>query len=102
MKEFYLIKKLNKIIPITNVDEIVTRMREFEWGSKSNNNDYMHVYAFWKSQNSNMQIRYNNEREFIEDLFRFHQIERVGYWDYLKKNLFSAHKHKRHEGITFS
>lgn len=102
MKEFYLIKKFNKIIPITNIDEIVTRMREYDWNNKSTNKDYMHVYAFWRQQNSNVYIRYENEKEFVEDLFRFKQIVRVNFWNYITMNLFGFKHYNYQHHPTFS
>lgn len=87
MKEFYFVKKLNKVIPSKSKGEIVTRMREIDWNSNSDNKDYMHVYAFWRSKNSNVQIRYENENEFVNDLISLNQIVKVSFWDYLANNI---------------
>lgn len=100
MKEYYLVKKFNKVISINKENEIVTRMREFDWNNESNNRDYMHVYAFWKKQKSDISIRYEKENEFVEDLFKYRQIEKVSYLDYLAKQLYR--KLKSLSKFTFS
>ena len=90
----------NKVILISNPEEIVTRMREFDWNNQSDNSDYMYVYAFWQNKNSNLHIRPDNEREFVEDLFRLKQIERVGLWSCIICNLLKKSKQDNH--LTFS
>ncbi len=92
MKEFYFIKKCNKIISIEKIEELVTRMRELEWNSRSDNRDYMHVYSFWRNKKSNIEIRYENEQDFIEDLFRFDQIVKVNIWDFILVNILRRHR----------
>lgn len=82
MKEFYLVRKINKIIPSKSKREIVTKMREIDWNSKSDNKDYMHVYAFWRNKKSNIKIRYENEIEFVNDLIKYNQIVKVSFWNY--------------------
>lgn len=87
MTNFYFIAKLNKVISSKNCKEIVTRMREFEWNNNSDNSDYMHVYAFWKSKSSDISIRYDNEYNFVNDLINLQQIEKLSFWKYLSFSL---------------
>lgn len=89
MQKFYYINKIKALVAVNSCEELVTRMREYEWKQRSTNSDYMHVYAYWKEKNSNLKIRFENENDFVADLLRLCEIEQVGKWRFLFLSLFN-------------
>lgn len=86
MYQFYLIKNLNKKIAVKYKNEIVTKMRRIEWNGRSNNSDYMHVFAI-RNEYKHLTLRYQNEVEFIHDLISNEIIEQVDIITYLSYKL---------------
>lgn len=86
MYQFYLIKNLNKKIAVKNKNEIVTKMRRIEWNGRSNNSDYMHVFAI-RNENKHFSLKYQNEEEFIHDIITHGIIVQVDIITYLSYKL---------------
>ncbi len=61
-------------------------MRRIEWNGRSNNSDYMHVFAT-RNENSDISLSYQNEGEFIHDLIKYEIIVQVDIITYLSYKL---------------
>ncbi|MFV0471532.1 MAG: hypothetical protein ACK5L7_05805 [Paludibacteraceae bacterium] len=85
MRKIYYVTKINQAFSVDKKEDIVTFMRECEWNSKSDNSDYMHVYAFWKFRQENAKIRFAKESEFIDDLISLGYIFEISKWNYYKR-----------------
>ena len=102
MQKFYYIDKLKALVAVNSCEELVTRMREYEWKQRSTNSDYMHVYAYWKDINSNLKIRFENENDFVVDLLRFSEIKQVSRWKYVFLNLLNNRQAVQEDNNSYS
>lgn len=64
----YILLNRNMSLRTDSNSEFIRWMRKMDLQTWDNNRDFMEGYAYRKRTFEKMQIRYNNEDEFVEDL----------------------------------
>lgn len=64
----YILLKRNKSINTNSHSDFIRWMRKMDLQQWTDNNDFMEGYAYRKSAFENIQIRFDDEALFVEDL----------------------------------
>lgn len=67
MSQYYLINTTNRIVFAKDKNDLVNKMRGYDWDGHSTNSDYMHVFSY-KCPDEKTPIRHDCEEKFIQDL----------------------------------